>query len=273
MGGWMHAVTRVPLPLSLSVIVALSVIVPWLAVRGVRRLWPYHALEKSNELVGFSYAIFGLIYGVLLAYTIVVAWERFAETERIVMRESTVLSELWRDSESFPPEIRTSIHRDLASYTESVVENEWPTMGAQGTGDARTIEVYERLWSRSYQIEPQTKNQVAFLEQYLQRMNDLSSLRLLRILYSRTEVQSILWVVLLMGSVMTVGYTLLLSGKQAWIQTTVTACIMLMVMLGLFVILSLQYPFSGDVSVKPEAFHDLLNSFQLRMLPMRVLLR
>jgi hypothetical protein len=273
MGSWMHGITRLPVPLVLAAIVALSVIVPWLAVRGVRRLWPHPTLEKSNELVGFTYAIFGLIYGVLLAYTIVVAWERFAETERLVMREATVLSELWRDSQTFPPEVRTSIHLDLASYAESVVENEWPTMAERGTGDARTIAIYERLWSRSYQIEPQNRNQIAFFNQFLLRMNELSGIRRLRILYSRMEVQYILWVVLLLGSIMTVGYTLLLSGKHAWIQTAITGCIMLMVLLGLYVILSLQYPFTGDVSVKPEAFRELLHSFQLRMLPQRMLLR
>jgi hypothetical protein len=103
-------------------------------------------------------------------------------------------------------------------------------MAERGTADARTIEIYERVWSRSYKIEPQNRNQVAFLE-YLLRMNELRSVRRLRILYSRMEVQYILWVVLLMGSIMT--DTLLFSGYHAWIQTGITGCIMLMVLLGL----------------------------------------
>jgi hypothetical protein len=48
---------------------------------------------------------------------------------------------------------------------------------------------------------------------------------------------------------------------------------MLMALLGLLVIVSLQYPFTGDVSVRPDAFRSLLDSFRLRMLPLRVLLR
>jgi hypothetical protein len=270
--GWMHAVTRLPLLVSLASIVVLGLLVSWLAVTVVRRIWPHPALEDSNELVGFTYAVFGLIYGVLLAYTIVVAWERFAETERLVMREATVLSELWRDSQAFPPDIRSSIHKDLMSYAQSVAEQEWPTMAERGKADPRTVQIYERLWTHSYQLEPETRNQEAYLQEFLDRMNELGSSRRLRIMYSRMEVHRILWVVLLLGSVMTVGYTLLFSNKHAWVQVAITSCIMLMVLMGLLVILSLQYPFTGDVSVTPEVFRDLLLSLRMRMLPPRVLL-
>jgi hypothetical protein len=270
---WMHAITRLPLPVSLASILVVSIVIPWLAVRFVRRLWPHPKLEASNELVGFTYAVFGLIYGVLLAYTIVVAWERFAETERDAMREATILSELWRDADAFSFDNRTSVHVDLMHYAQSVEEDEWFTMAEKGAADPRTIGAYEQLWSQSYRIAPENRTQEAFLQQFLERMNELSSARRLRIMYSRNEVHAILWVVLLMGSIMTVGYTLLFTSKHAWVHTVITACIMLMSLLGLLVILSLQYPFTGDVSVKPEAFHDLLLSFRLRMLPHNMLVR
>jgi hypothetical protein len=270
---WMHAVTRLPLLVSLASILALSFVIPWLAVRAVRRVWPHPALEENNELVGFTYAVFGLIYGVLLAYTIVVAWERFAETEKNAMREATILSELWRNADTFSFETRTSVHLDLLRYAQSVAEEEWPTMAERGAAEPRTVAAYEDLWSLSYTIAPENSSQEAFLQQFLERMNELSSTRRMRIMYSRSEVHAILWVVLLMGSIMTVGYTLLFSSRHAWVHTAITACIMLMSLLGLLVILSLQYPFTGDVSVKPEAFHDLILSFRLRMLPHHMLLR
>jgi uncharacterized membrane protein HdeD (DUF308 family) len=269
----MHALARLPLALSFAIIVALSVLVPWLAVSAVRRIWPHPRLEANNELVGFTYGVFGLIYGVLLAYTIVVAWERFAETERLVNREATVLSELWRDSQAFPPDQRTSIHTELMSYTQSVVEVEWRAMAEHGEADPLTAQLYEQLWKSSYQLAPATRSQESFLQQYLERMNELSSTRRLRILDSSTEVHSVLWLVLLMGSIMTVGYTLLFSSKNIGVHVLITSCIMLMALLGLLVIVSLQYPFTGDVSVRPDAFRSLLDSFRLRMLPLRVLLR
>ena len=73
MTAWGHKIMQWPLNASVITIVALSTIVPWLAVRLVRRIWPYPALKENNELLGFTYAVYGLIYGVLLAFTIVVA--------------------------------------------------------------------------------------------------------------------------------------------------------------------------------------------------------
>jgi hypothetical protein len=270
---WMHAVTRLPLFANLAIVIVVSVVVAWLAVRLVRRAWPRRELEGSNEMVGLTYAVFGLIYGVLLAYTIVVAWEKFDETEKDAAREATILSELWRNAEAFPAETRAAVHLDLLGYAQSVEEDEWPAMAARGTGAPRTQELYERLWTLSYAIEPQTKGQEAFFTQYLERMNELSSARRLRIMYSTNEVHEILWLVLVIGSVLTVSYTLLFTAKRVWMHTAITAAIMLVALLGLLVIISLQYPFTGDVSVKPEAFHDLANSFRLRMVPRAMLLR
>jgi hypothetical protein len=269
---WMHAIAALPLPVTLGCVLALSLLVPGIAVIIVRRLRIHTVLEESRELVGFTYSVFGLVYGVILAYTIVVAWERFAETERIVMRETTVLSEIWRDSQAFAPDIHESmIHQDLTDYARSVVQDEWPMMAAQGTAHPRTAMIYEKLWGLTYQLTPVTKNQELFLQELLMRMNELSSTRRLRILYSEVAVHPILWLVLLLGSVMMIVYTLLFSNKNLWLQLIITVFMMLIVMLGLLVIISLQYPFTGDVSVRPEAFNQLLHDFHLRSVVPRTL--
>jgi undecaprenyl pyrophosphate phosphatase UppP len=93
---------------------------------------------------------------------------------------------------------------------------------------------------------------------FLGLMNDFSADRRLRIMHSRMEVHSVLWLVLLIGAVPTVAYPLLFSNKHAWVQVLIMGCIMLIVMSGLMVILSLQHPFSGEVSIQPEAFRLLL---------------
>jgi hypothetical protein len=77
-------------------------------------------------------------------------------------------------------------------------------------------------------------------------------------------VHGILWLVLLIGAVPTVAYTLLFSNKHAWVQVLIMGSIMLIVMLGLLVTCSLQYPFSGKASIQPEAFREVLDSFHQR---------
>jgi len=265
----MHALAALPLPVTLGGALVLSVVLPWLAVRGARRLWPHPALKESNELVGFTFAVFGLIYGVLLAYTIVVAWERFSETERIVMREATVLSELWRDAQAFPAAEREPIQMNLVDYARSAVEDEWPAMAATGREHPRTTQIYDWLWVRAYHLNADTRGEQEFLSKYLDRMNDLSSQRRLRILYADMHVPPILWVVLFAGGIMTVAYTLLFSYKTEWVQITIVSFVTLMLLLSLVVIISLQFPFTGDVRVSPQPLVDLLESFHHRLRMMR----
>ena len=262
----MHTVAQWPLWLAVVGVCIFSWAASAALVALVRRCAPYPAFKENNELVGFTYAVFGLIYGVLLAFTIVVTWERFAETERIVMQETTVLSELWRDCKVFPAAERDGIHSNLIAYARSVLEDEWPELSAHGRASPKTAKIYDQIWERTYVLHPETKLQEAYLGAVLGNMNQLSANRRLRVLYSRMEINGILWLVLLVGAGPTIGYTLLFANKHAWVQVLITLSITLIVLLSLLVILSLQYPFTGDVSIHPEAFHDLLETFQRLLL-------
>ena len=262
----LHTIIAWPLSVNVAIVFLLSASVPLLSVWLIRRIWPYPTFKENNELIGFTYAVYGLIYGVLLAFTIIIGWEGFQSTEQLVMDEATVLSELWRDSEPFPPAMRADIHNDLTAYTQSVIDDEWPTMAEQGMASPKTQAIYEHLWTLSYEIKPENEIQRAYLGEFLGRMHELSGDRRLRIMHSTEEVPSVLLLVLLIGGVPTVAYTLLFSNKHAWVQMVIMGNIMLIVLLGLLVTLSLQHPFSGGVSIEPEAFRQLLDSFHLRAL-------
>ena len=254
-------ILQLPLSVSAIIVIALSLVAPWLAVLLVRRIWPYPTFKENNELVGFTYSVYGLIYGVLMAFTIVVAWQRFADTEQLVLREMTILSQLWRDSMVARPFIREDIQKHLISYAQSVVDDEWPTMAEHGQAHPKTEKIYEGLWEITYRFEPKTKIQEGYMAHYLGRMNDLSNTRRLRIMYSRMKVHGGLWLVLLIGAVPTMAYPLLFSNKHAWVQVIIMGCIMLIVLSGLLVTLYLEHPFSSARGIRPDAFREFLGIF------------
>ncbi len=257
----MLKIVQLPLGVSLLIILALSVAVPWLSVLLVRRIWPHPAFKENNELVGFTYSVYGLIYGVLMAFFIVVGWERFTDTEQLVLHEMTVLNQLWRDSVVARPFIRDDIQKHLLAYAQSVVDDEWPVMAARGQANPKTEKIYEDLWAITYRFEPKTKIQAGYMDHYLGRMNELSNARRLRILQSKIKVHLGLWLVLLVGAVPTMFYPLLFSNKHAWVQIIIMGCIMLIVLLSLLLTLHLEHPFSGVRGIKPEAFLEFLNIF------------
>src|SRR5919204_6596260 len=73
-----------PLPLWLSAVI-LIVPTTLLAMAGpviVRRYVKVDQLRTNNEVAGFKFATVGVLYAVLLAFAVVVVWEKFNQAER-----------------------------------------------------------------------------------------------------------------------------------------------------------------------------------------------
>src|SRR5258708_27324474 len=133
-------------PLVRDITVFAVAIVAALGVLVVRR-WAPRTLRENNEFTGFSYAFVGLVYGVYLAFTVVIVWEHFEAAEGTAASEATRLSELWRDSAVLPG--GDAIRNQLYDYTKSVIHDDWPAMAAQNRGNDITARKHQNL-SRSH---------------------------------------------------------------------------------------------------------------------------
>ena len=256
--------TNWPVLLQVMLALSFSVVLSWALVVLARWLWPHPMLKENNEFVGFTYAVYGLVYGVILGFTIVTSWTRFEEADKIVMRETTVLSELWRDAQGLPMDICREIHKDLLAYVGSVIDQEWLEMGEFDRPHPETQRIYEHLWSHSYVVVPATTCQEIFLAEYLSRINELSVERRLRLLHAHADIHLILWVVLLVGAIPTVTYTLLFATKHSWVHIVISSFLTALIVLCLLVTYSLQYPFTGTVSIRPDAFKNIQTAFLQR---------
>ncbi len=47
----------------------------------VRRYVALDRLTANNEIAGFKYAVLGVLYAVLLAFAIIVVWQKFSDAE------------------------------------------------------------------------------------------------------------------------------------------------------------------------------------------------
>src|SRR5271166_1494338 len=88
-------------------------------------------LAKNNEIAGFKFATVGVIYAVLLAFTVIVVWEKFSEAETAVAQEAGATAALFRYAIGGEPEAQ-AVRRSLKVYLATVVEKEWPAMAAEG---------------------------------------------------------------------------------------------------------------------------------------------
>src|SRR5687768_2039636 len=122
----------------------LVVVVPLLAVgiqAVIHRRWAFIATGEHNEVAGFLIAVVGVMYAVILAFCVIVTWERFNEAQVNVEVEASELRVVLEQAGGLPPEARAPI-RDLAvSYADEVATVEWDAMqdGSESRKAFRTL--------------------------------------------------------------------------------------------------------------------------------------
>lgn len=247
-------------PLVRDLLVVVVAIVAALGVLVVRRRAP-RTLRENNEFTGFTFGFAGLVYGVYLAFTVVIVWEHFESAESTATSEATRLSELWRDASVLPG--GNVIQNDLYDYTRSVIHDDWPSMAAQHGGSDVTARKYENLWRAYYAIRlsPSDAAQVAFLRESLVQLNELGRERRMRVHAGAADIPPMMWGLLIVGGVGMIGFTYLIGTEHAWLQMIVTAFVAGMLAWAVLIVFGLADPYSGDVSVRPDAFESVLQSF------------
>src|SRR5436190_8612544 len=135
-------------PITRDLITIAVMLASLVAVYVVRRFVRPEDLRENNEFTGFTWAFIGLVYGVYLAFTVVVVWEHYNTADATATNEATHLSELWRDAEVLPG--GRQVQDNLYAYTRSVVEDDWPAMARGSLGSPKTSDIYERLWRAYY---------------------------------------------------------------------------------------------------------------------------
>jgi len=82
------------------------------------------------------------------------------------------------------------------------------------------------------------------------------------LLLANEGLPTILWVVLIVGGVIVVGFTYLFGLENNTVHTLVVASLALIISLTLFTVAALDHPFRGDIIVHSDAFEQVLDRFE-----------
>lgn len=221
----------------------------------VARLAPPQVREQHNELAGFILAVVGVIYAVLLAFVAIGVWERFEQAETRTYEEATHLTIVYRDAGSFSN--GEALRAALREYVRKVIDDEWPKMqlGQRSVPGRLLLESVDRDVRNLNADTPEKVNIQA-------RMLDATDLALeardQRISEEATGINAVMWWVLTIGAFVTVAFTFLFGFKQTLIQQLMVGSLAILIGLVLFLIVALDFPFRGGLTVSPEAFENAL---------------
>jgi len=223
----------------------------------VRRLIPHHRLKLHNDVAGPIFGTLGVIYAVLLAFVVVIAWGNFDRAAQNVEREADSLSDLSRDAECFPLDFRQSVRSLISEYAKVVMQDEWRLI-SRGQVSTRAEEIEKKLWLAYGSFSPRTEAERIFFEESVRKLNNFGELRMMRLIESRTGVHPLLWTVLILGGLVTIAFTFFFGAENLNAQMTMSVLLSILISLILFTILNLDFPFSGDIRISSAPFRQLI---------------
>ncbi len=235
------------------------------AVVGFRialRYRPQDRQEAHNDTYGVYFSMVGLLYAILLAFVVVVAWEQFNSAEESTHTEVTRLSNLFRDAEPLPSADKERIQQALAVYVQNVIDREYDAM-ADGQSDGPTTAAYANIWNGFYDTKVEGDGPAAtFYDSAVGRLNELGEARRLRILSSQSTIPLPLWVLLIGGGLFTIAWLFPFYMADTRVQTVAIGTVGAFTGFVLFLVYALQHPFAGDIAIDPAVYQSLLDSWQ-----------
>lgn len=201
------------------------------------------------------------VFGILIAFAALLVWQQFHRTYETTQREASELATIYWHAEGFPESERQQVQQLARSYAQVVIEEEWPLMG-QGQESSQAWAIVEELRRSVDGLEPSTSREQALYAQEVTLVDDLMNDRRLRLLESREGLPPILWVILLSGIPVLVGFSYFFEMKNFRAHLMMVAMLTALMVGILYSVKAIEYPFSGDVRVPPTAFELVLNRFQ-----------
>jgi Protein of unknown function (DUF4239) len=234
-----------------------------LAVAGlalVHRLVAVPVRQPDNEVAGFIYAQVGVLYAVVLAYVTIVVWQQFEAANNTVELEAASIENVYHTADRFPDPSRSAIHQTIRDYVRVTVDEEWPLL-ADGRSSPRAEDLAHTLQAQLAAVPISSPSEQLVLEHGLRQYQDFIFQRHLRLSESENNVHPVLWGLLILGALVTIGFTYLFGVSRWRLHVVMVAVLTLMVAGMLFMIGIANRPFAGDVHVPDAAFRELVERF------------
>ena len=248
-----------------SIIVGLSVLISFLGLTIIHRLVPLRLRRSHNELVGFIIAVVGVAYAVLLAFIAVATWETFKKSDAIVGAEANYVGDVFRNTIGLPDALARELRGHLGRYIDIVITEEWPAQREGSLDQANLRKGWATLSDFHLDIarfRPANAGEAVIQSQLLRSLSSLYDARRGRLLAAREHVSAIVWWIIGIGGLLTVGFSCLFGPGNFAMHAVVTGLLAAMLALVVVLIVDQDYPFRGSPSISDEAFRVVKSNME-----------
>jgi Na+/proline symporter len=227
----------------------------------IRRRVRLEKLRTNNEVAGFKFATIGVLYAVLLAFVVIIAWERFHDAERALATESGAAATIYRLAAGLNMPAAAAVREHITAHLQSVLEDDWPAM-ANGHSSAATTRTLNGLYEILVNYRPTDLHDSNLHRDLLSEADKLTEARRERLVMAEGSVPGAIWFVLFLGAVLTIAFTLFFGTENVVTQSLMTGVLAALIFSALLVVIAIDRPFSGAVVVSQESVRAVLEDFR-----------
>ena len=215
--------TSAPLWLSGLLIVGLGTALSMLGPVVVRRYVTLERLTANNEIAGFKYAVLGVLYAVLLAFAIIVVWQKFSDAEANVAQEAGAATTIYRLSQGMSDKAAADIRGAVTNYLKVAIADDWPAMDLGTPGaSASARRALDAIYAALLTSEPTERGGNAVVGELLHQLDLMTEARRSRLIAAEGNVPDVVWVVLFGGAVVTIVFTFFFGTSNLQVQIMMT---------------------------------------------------
>jgi hypothetical protein len=226
----------------------------------VRRYVPLESLRTNNEVAGFKFATVGVIYAVLLAFAIVVVWERYNQADNDVAKEAGAAATVLRLTQGLDAPHGAAIRDATVNYLKATISRDWPAM-EQGRASHTVTGTLTEIYGAVLRFHAYDAGEALVVAEILRNVDQISEARRERLVVASGIVPDIIWMVLFAGAFVTLGFTFFFGTANLRAQVTMSAALSILIFGGLLTIVAIDHPFAGTVHVGPEALTAVVEDF------------
>src|SRR4030095_6597812 len=257
----MKFLLQLPPPISFFIV---SAVTTFFSLAGLYLVWRKYSgevLKENHEVAAIILNAFGLFYGVLVAFVVFVTWSGYDDATKNLQLEASEALDIFHSAEAFPHPAKSIIQQGPREYVSAVYNDEMPRL-AEGKISLHSGGAHTKLAPLFYQMDTQSVPNRELYAESLHCLNNLAEYRRLRIFAGNDTVPPAVWLVLLVGSLFTIGYTYFFGMKNINAQYLITASLTATVALILFLIYVLDHPFTGASQISLEPLREVLETMQ-----------
>jgi Protein of unknown function (DUF4239) len=242
--------------LIMAVFAVITIAILWV----IRKKVSHTTLRKHHDVAGYIFSIIGVLYSVILGFTVINVQERYNKAEETVHTESMIITDLYRDAIYFDEQSLISIRSNLRKYVQYVIKEEW----VHPDEESRRLKadaIVHNLWQSYQRVDLQNERAKIWYQQTIPKLDRLMDARLSREFYSWDSLGSMMWTILVLGAAITVCFTFFFGLENLKMQMFMTSILAIYLSFMLYLVFSLDHVFEGAVHVTPKAFQETLAIF------------